>query len=534
MKKALIVIVVLLAIAGIVYLLYPSDEDVAQKLDKAGTGEAKQAKAVEVTSDDTVFDLSIDNTKIGFTCAKDVAGKTMNVVGGWSNQFGSKLDGKIVFNSKSQKFVQVEANIDVGSLWSEHELLTDALLNKGFFNVKDHPIAKFISTEIREGAPEDSSMEGATHEIEGNFNLNGIEKSITFPAKIEVEGSGLVLKSEFSLNRKDFDVNFTKPIKLIPLKDENIAHLVALKVSVKAEASAPVEAVAKAKTKDGDDQTTDPTPEPKEIDISKLPKTYSETIPVTQVNFDMVLVPGDAEQEVAPLYFGKYEVTWDEFMPWVDGRDIGDEDRMGELRAMKLRPSPPYGAVDRNFGTDGRPALGMSRLSAELYCKWVSEQTGKTYRLPTEKEWAHAFKLGGGNLGEPPSEEDAKAIAVFYDNSWDDSIGDWATKKVGSMKANSLGLHDMAGNVCEWVTETNGERVARGGHFDGELKELGVGRHIEDPDDWNRDYPNEPKSIWWFVNARWVGFRLVSDVSSGDAPAAGEEKPASPAPESVN
>ena len=45
-------------------------------------------------------------------------------------------------------------------------------------------------------------------------------------------------------------------------------------------------------------------------------------------------------------------------------------------------------------------------------------------------------------------------------------------------------------------------------------EELGIGRHIENQDDWNRDYPNEPKSIWWFVNARWVGLRVVREVSS--------------------
>jgi formylglycine-generating enzyme required for sulfatase activity len=82
------------------------------------------------------------------------------------------------------------------------------------------------------------------------------------------------------------------------------------------------------------------------------------------------------------------------------------------------------------------------------------------------------------------------------------------------MKADSLGLFDMAGNVCEWTAgkEDAKERVARGGHFQSSLEELGLaGRHVEDMDVWNMNYPNEPKSIWWFVDARWVGFRLVCD-----------------------
>jgi formylglycine-generating enzyme required for sulfatase activity len=250
------------------------------------------------------------------------------------------------------------------------------------------------------------------------------------------------------------------------------------------------------------------------VDISKLPKTFTETIPATQIKFEMVLVPGNAEQNIPPLYFGKHEVTWDEFMPWVDGRDVESEAERGELRALKLRPSPPYDAIDRNFGMDQRPALGMSRLSVLRYCEWLSEQTGKKYRLPTEQQWQHAYVLGGGDATKPPSADDAKHQAVFFDNSFDSRIGDFATKPVGSKESNRLGIHDMAGNVCEWVTETGEDRVARGGHFDGKRELLGVGRHLEDPDEWNRDYPNEPKSIWWFVNARWVGFRVVCEASS--------------------
>ncbi|MCH8840536.1 MAG: SUMF1/EgtB/PvdO family nonheme iron enzyme [Planctomycetes bacterium] len=141
----------------------------------------------------------------------------------------------------------------------------------------------------------------------------------------------------------------------------------------------------------------------------------------------------------------------------------------------------------------------------------IGEQTGKTYRLPTEQEWEHVYYLGEGDLNQPPTDEEAQRHSVYTANSWADDIEDWATKPVGSTEPNALGIYDLAGNVCEWVTETGEQRVARGGHFDSDREELGVGRHIEVPD-WNRDYPNEPKSIWWFVNARWVGFRVVREV----------------------
>ena len=122
--------------------------------------------------------------------------------------------------------------------------------------------------------------------------------------------------------------------------------------------------------------------------------------------------------------------------------------------------------------------------------------------------------MGGGGADAPPDVETGNQTAVYVDTSWDNMVTDFATKPVGTLKPNSLGLYDMAGNVSEWVTDTGDEHVARGGNFDGPREELGIGRHIENQDDWNRDYPNEPKSIWWFVNARWVGLRVVREVSS--------------------
>jgi formylglycine-generating enzyme required for sulfatase activity len=112
------------------------------------------------------------------------------------------------------------------------------------------------------------------------------------------------------------------------------------------------------------------------------------------------------------------------------------------------------------------------------------------------------------------SEEQANAIAVYYENCFNEEILSDATRAVGSKKANALGIFDLAGNVCEWVIPQDSARVARGGHFMSDRDELGVGRHLEDSDKWNMSYPNEPKSIWWFVDAKWLGFRVVCDATS--------------------
>ena len=502
MKKILVVLAVMLVIGAAVYLLMPSGEDVAENLDQAGAGDARVVAAVAAGEGDATFSLDADNTSIGFSCSKTLAGKTLAVHGGWSGEFGSRLDGEVIVDADTGEVRQVRVEIEVGSLWSEHDLLTDALLHKGFFQAEAHPTARFVSTSIVPASGETSALEGATHQVEGNFLLNGIEKSIAFPARIEVGEGLLKVTSSFALDRKDFNVNFTDTVGFGLLTDENISHQVAVKLMVQAGGAAPAEEDAEHEPVVKRDLAP--------LDESTLAASYTETIEVSQVDFDMVLVPGSPDQGIRAFYLGRYEVTWDEFMPWVACEDVEDTDEHGILRARKLRPSPPYGDITRGYGSSGYPALSMSRLSAELYCAWLSQQTGRTYRLPTEKEWEYAYTLGGGDLGQAMTAETADAVAVYAGNSEDDFTMEAATRSVGSKEANELGIHDMAGNVCEWVSTDGEERVARGGHFESEPGELGRGRHVEDPS-WNLNYPNVPKSIWWFVDARWVGFRLVSD-----------------------
>ncbi len=492
-KVVLAAAVGLAVVGGTVYLLIPSARDAAAGLERVETrAVATDAAPVEATGRSIA--LSAANTTVGFAGTKTVAGKRSVVRGGWNKTFDSDINGRLVLDSATGEPAGIEATIRIDTLWSEHPDLSRSLLTGGFFDTDQHPAATFVSTEISADVPADTELQGATHVVTGHFTLNGVTREIAFPARVD----GAQIHSAFGLPRHDFNVAFADSAVFGLLTDDDIADTVAVTLDIATDitANTPTDAATAVAG------SATPAPAAQPLDATTLAQRYTETIDATQVQFDMILVPGG--DGVGPLYVAETETTWAAFFPWVMGVDVGEA--VAEERAMKLRPSAPYGAVDRGFGMGDRPALSMSKRAATLYCDWLSAQTGRRYRLPTEAEWQHAFDAG----------ETTTAGGVSSSNSWDDLLGDQASLPTSRTPANDLGIRGMAGNVAEWVTETGEANVARGGHFDASPGELGVGRFIEDPAVWNRDYPNDPKSIWWFVNARWVGFRVVAEPLPSD------------------
>ena len=108
------------------------------------------------------------------------------------------------------------------------------------------------------------------------------------------------------------------------------------------------------------------------------------------------------------------------------------------------RKMPKTGALDR--GT--HPVFFVTWEDALAYTKWLSQQTGKRYRLPSEAEWEYGARAGstvnywwGRDLGT------GKAHCFACDTGLDPR----APTKVGRFGANAYGLYDTAGNVEEWV-----------------------------------------------------------------------------------
>ena len=90
---------------------------------------------------------------------------------------------------------------------------------------------------------------------------------------------------------------------------------------------------------------------------------------------------------------------------------------------------------------------------AQQYVSWLSQQTGKTYRLLSEAEWEYAAR-GGATTSYSWGNDiklDDKAMANCFacGSQWDDK----ETAPVGSFAPNAFGLHDALGNVWEWVED---------------------------------------------------------------------------------
>jgi formylglycine-generating enzyme required for sulfatase activity len=207
-------------------------------------------------------------------------------------------------------------------------------------------------------------------------------------------------------------------------------------------------------------------------------------------------IPVHSVRITKPFAIGRYEVTFDEY---------------GRFAAATGRRLPG----DQGWGQGKRPVINVFWRDAVEYAKWVSAQTGKRYRLPSEAEWEYAARSAGkeetwaGTSVEPELGE----YVWYSDNS------NRTTHTVGGKKPNGLGLHDMSGNVSEWVHDkwhdsyegapadgrvwlqgktASRSRMVRGGHW-GDVPEWlrASSRRLE-----RADHANY-----------FIGFRLARDLN---------------------
>ena len=159
----------------------------------------------------------------------------------------------------------------------------------------------------------------------------------------------------------------------------------------------------------------------------------------------------------APFAVGVYEVT---FAQW----DACEQD--GGCRGHK--------PDDEGRGRGRRPVEHMSWEDAQAYVGWLSEKTGRRYRLPSESEWEYAARAGsrtsrpwgGSESGQCRHANGADAAFKRHREEMSRMIsgvknmtvalcddGHATSAPVGRFKANAWGLHDVLGNVWEWTKD---------------------------------------------------------------------------------
>ena len=143
-------------------------------------------------------------------------------------------------------------------------------------------------------------------------------------------------------------------------------------------------------------------------------------------------VPARTVDLAAPFALSKFEVTFNDY------------DR---FTASTGRPpaSGPRGWQRGNW-----PVVNVSWQDANAYAEWLSAETGRSYRLPSEAEWEYAARAGTETAY---SWGDAVGSARANCNGCGSQSDNVSPAAVGSFQANAWGLHDMHGNVWEWVQD---------------------------------------------------------------------------------
>lgn len=250
-------------------------------------------------------------------------------------------------------------------------------------------------------------------------------------------------------------------------------------------------------------------PPPTKPTESATDETAEVMVPVSRFRLEFVRVPGSADGSIKPFWLAKTETPWDAVDPFVFRLDQEQVDWDSAADAQS-RPSRPYVPPDRGYGRAGFPAIGLSLRSAEAYAAWLSEKTGKRFRLPTRDEWIHAAR--GSADGEATRFGEGISEATLDAHAWHEGNSGNTPHRVGSRQAGPNGLHDMLGNVSEWVrTSDTRERITLGGSFRTPAAKLAL--DLAEPEDasWNVSDPQVPKSRWWLADAPFVGFRLVME-----------------------
>jgi formylglycine-generating enzyme required for sulfatase activity len=288
------------------------------------------------------------------------------------------------------------------------------------------------------------------------------------------------------------------------------------------------------------EQTTTRAPAPESGTVFRDCPDCPELVKIPAGSFSMGAQPGDQadrpEEHPAhavtiakPYALMKTEVTRDQFAAFVTAtdRDMSGGCYMADGGDGKWNDGGDY--MQPGIAQAGdHPVVCVSDSDAADYADWLSAQTGKRYRLPTDAEWEYAARAGkktswpwGNNIGNTGCKYmnamDAsghKGYPINQAMACNDTFA--TTAPVGSFPANGFGLHDMLGNVWEWVSDCwhdtyQGAPADASSWQDGNCSKRAMrgGAWLENPWDsrfsvrWPADVGSRETSI---------GFRLARDL----------------------
>ncbi len=178
---------------------------------------------------------------------------------------------------------------------------------------------------------------------------------------------------------------------------------------------------------------------------SKSGQSFRDTLKDGSLGPEFVQIPGgtfqmgsnDGSSDEKPVHtvtvksfaMGRYEVTFEEYDKFCEATGRSKPD-------------------DEGWGRGKRPVINVNWNDAKAYVKWLSKQTGKDYRLPSEAQWEYACRAG--SAGKYSFGDDAKQLGNY---GWYSSNSENKTHPVGEKQANKFGLYDMHGNVWEWLED---------------------------------------------------------------------------------
>jgi len=206
-----------------------------------------------------------------------------------------------------------------------------------------------------------------------------------------------------------------------------------------------------------------------------------------------------------PFAIGKYAVTFAEYDHFCEA-------------TKREKPA------DEGWGRGRQPVINVSWRDAKAYCEWLSRDTGQPYRLPSEAEWEYACRAGtttpfsfGWTIS--PNQVNCDGNSVYGEG--EKGLHRQMTVTVGDLHANPWDLHEMHGNVWEWVEDiwhtsylyapADGSAWTEGQGIDsGSRRVIRGGSWSGGPRVCRSAYRN-----WYGPGKcnRWLGFRLARTLS---------------------